>query len=453
MSLLNDFGKSLTDGFGNFLRGYTNVAQKIGRGVSTAGLLTDVDNPEYQDGIQLTDIQKTYEKSKDISPGQAFLAASDLPSPFTAIRGAAQILGDKTPTMFKKDFNIYDEQQRKQAFQNEIVGKLASGSVDAVVTWFADPLVIGGKAIKIARVGAQVGKVNIPGLIEQRLPKTAEEISKAVTKGGWDRFLDEVIRPDMDASALLKNKTVRRSSNPELLASVFGNITDKEVGKTVLKAVLGDDASVKLLEKSANNADVAAVIKRQQRKIDKLRPNRDINAELLKQQEELLEARKKGFKDLAWEAAYSLDSLFTAFDQRQLQSLEETYAQRIQAAGEDSNKRAQLEAEFEAKREEIQKRGVKRKKALAMAEAAINTAVAITKTYAQFGFPFGLGLAAAQAAVGAVQIAAFITALGTIVKTVKVLRNALPALSESETAASISFCLVDLGSIPCLIAE
>lgn len=287
MSLLNDFGKSLTDGFGNFLRGYTNVAQKIGRGVSTAGLLTDVDNPEYQDGIQLTDIRKTYEKSKDISPGQAFLAASDLPSPLTAIRGAAQILGDKTPTMFKKDFNIYDEQQRKQAFETEIVGKLASGSVDAVVTWFADPLVIGGKAIKVARVGAKVGKLDIPGLIEQRLPKTAEEISKAVTKGGWDRFLDEVVRPDMDASALLKNKTVRRSSNPELLASVFGNITDKEVGKTVLKAVLGDDASVKLLEKSANNSDVAAIIKRQQRKIDKLRPNRDINAEILNSPDEL----------------------------------------------------------------------------------------------------------------------------------------------------------------------
>jgi len=201
MSLLNDFGKSLTDGFGNFLRGYTNVAEKIGRGVSTAGLLTDVDNPEYKDGIQLTDIRKTYEKSKDISPGQAFLAASDLPSPLTAIRGAAQILGDKTPTMFKKDFNIYDEQQRKQAFETEIVGKLASGSVDAVVTWFADPLVIGGKAIKVARVGAKVGKLDIPGLIEQRLPKTAEEISKAVTKGGWDRFLDEVVRPDMDAAA------------------------------------------------------------------------------------------------------------------------------------------------------------------------------------------------------------------------------------------------------------
>jgi len=137
-----------------------------------------------------------------------------------------------------------------------------------------------------------------------------------------------------------------------------------------------------------------------------LQASDSFNAELLKQQEALLEARKKGFQDLAWEAAYSLDSLFTAFDQRQLQSLEETYAQRIQAAGEDSNKRAQLEAEFEAKREEIQKRGAKRKKALAMAEAAMNTAVAITKTYAQFGFPFGLGLAAAQAAVGAVQIAA-----------------------------------------------
>lgn len=286
MSLLNDFGKSLSEGFGNFLRGYTNVAEKIGRGVSTAGLLTDVDNPEYKDGIQLTDVEKTWEKSKDISPGQAFIAASDLP-PFGIVRDAARVLGDKTPTMFKKDFNIYDEQQRKQAFETEIVGKLASGSLDAVVTWFADPLVIGGKAIKVARVGAKIGKLEVPGLIEQRLPKTAEEISKAVTKGGWDRFLDEVVRPDMDAAALLKNKTVRRSSNPELLASVFGNITDKEVGKTVLKAVLGDADSVKLLEQSANNADVATVIKRQQRKIDKLRPYRDINAELLNAPEEL----------------------------------------------------------------------------------------------------------------------------------------------------------------------
>lgn len=130
------------------------------------------------------------------------------------------------------------------------------------------------------------------------------------------------------------------------------------------------------------------------------------NDQQQKDLEDLIEARKKAFQDLAWEAAYSLDSLFTAFDQRQLQSLEETYAQRIKAAGEDTTKRAQLEAELEAKSAEIQKKGLRRKKALAMAEAAMNTAVAITKTYAQFGFPFGLGLAIAQAAVGAVQIAA-----------------------------------------------
>jgi tape measure domain-containing protein len=123
-------------------------------------------------------------------------------------------------------------------------------------------------------------------------------------------------------------------------------------------------------------------------------------------QEDLIEARKKAFKDLAWEAAYSLENLFSAFDERQIKSLEASYQQRIKYAGKDTDERARLEAEFEAKREEIQRRGAKRKKALAMAEAAINTAVAITKTYAQFGFPFGLGLAIAQAAVGATQIAA-----------------------------------------------
>lgn len=132
----------------------------------------------------------------------------------------------------------------------------------------------------------------------------------------------------------------------------------------------------------------------------------DFYAKQLQQQKDLIEARKKAFKDLAWEAAYSLDDLFSAFDQRQIKSLEESYQQRIKFAGKDSEERARLEAEFEDKREEIQRRGAKRKKALAMAEAAINTAVAITKTYAQFGFPFGLGLAIAQAAVGATQIAA-----------------------------------------------
>ena len=126
----------------------------------------------------------------------------------------------------------------------------------------------------------------------------------------------------------------------------------------------------------------------------------------LQQQNDLIDQRKKALQDLAWEAAYSLDSLFTAFDQRQIKTLEESYAQRIKAAGEDSNKRAQLEAEFEAKKEEIQKRGAKRRKAIAIAEAAMNTAVAVTKTYAQFGFPIGLPLAIAQAALGAVQVAA-----------------------------------------------
>ena len=126
----------------------------------------------------------------------------------------------------------------------------------------------------------------------------------------------------------------------------------------------------------------------------------------MQQQEDLIEARKQAFKDLAWEAAYSLDDLFTAFDQRQIKSLEASYQQRIKYAGKDSEERARLEAEFESKREEIQRRSVKRKKAIAMAEAAMNTAVAITKTYAQFGFPFGLPLAVAQGALGAVQIAA-----------------------------------------------
>ncbi|HSG61664.1 MAG TPA: hypothetical protein VLA24_09545, partial [Pseudomonadales bacterium] len=77
----------------------------------------------------------------------------------------------------------------------------------------------------------------------------------------------------------------------------------------------------------------------------------------------------------------------------------------LAAAGDSTTKRAAIEAEYEAKREELQKKAGKRKKAFAMAEAAMNTAVAITKTYSEFGFPIGLPLAIAQGALGAAQIA------------------------------------------------
>ena len=278
MSLLDNFGQSLSKGFGKFLETYDKIAKPIGQTISTGFLLGDRENPELQDGFQLDDVKRTYERAKTISPGQAMLVSEI--SPFKGITEVAKVgikaFGKEAPKFLQEDFNIYEEQQRKQAFEEEIVGKIASGTIDAVVTWFADPLVVGGKAIKIARMGTKGGK--IPGIIETRAPVTAEQISNAVNKGGWDEFIRFASRQDVDKATLLKNKTVQKSSNPELLASVLGDVGDVEVGRTVLKAVLGDAESLTRL--TGEHANIQASILRAGKKIDKFRPGKDVNGVL-----------------------------------------------------------------------------------------------------------------------------------------------------------------------------
>ncbi|MGI9159734.1 MAG: tape measure protein [Saprospiraceae bacterium] len=125
----------------------------------------------------------------------------------------------------------------------------------------------------------------------------------------------------------------------------------------------------------------------------------------LEDQKKQKERLKEEWTQLAVDAVYALDQLFGAFEARQLATLEKSYKAQLLTAGDSATKRAAIEAEYEAKREELQKKAGKRKKAFAMAEAAMNTAVAITKTYSEFGFPIGLPLAIAQGALGAAQIA------------------------------------------------
>jgi hypothetical protein len=127
MSLIGDWAEKTKNAFGSTLKGYVeNVAKPVGRGISTAVLLTDKDNPVYKDGFQLTDIKQTFDDyAGEISPGQALLGGSEVLQPF---RGAGQLVfGNKLPTFAKENFDLYDEDQRKQAFETDMMGRILSG--------------------------------------------------------------------------------------------------------------------------------------------------------------------------------------------------------------------------------------------------------------------------------------------------------------------------------------
>jgi len=81
----------------------------------------------------------------------------------------------------------------------------------------------------------------------------------------------------------------------------------------------------------------------------------------------------------------------------------------INANIKDEDKRQKailaLEAEFQIKRTAMAREAAKQSKAIALMEAVVNTADAITKALAQGGFIFGIPMAAIMAAIGAIQIA------------------------------------------------
>lgn len=289
MSLLSDWAVNTARGVGNvFNTYYQKVSRPIGRAISTGLLLTDKDNPVYKDGFQLSDVGQTYrEYAKDISPGQALLAGSavadTLLAPAKLASKTSELLGGTGgPTLFKGSFDIYDAAQRKQAFSDEMTGKILSGITDAAVTWYADPLSKVGKAMKVARGGGKILGKEFQGVLDPKLGLKTNFKSE-----GWDTLLRYAVKDDTDASKLLFNRVVKRSSNPELLASVLGDIKVSQfdtpeliakygsaeeaavdVARTVLQAATGNKAAKVKIWNSPSIAKYAAQIDRAEGKLD-----------------------------------------------------------------------------------------------------------------------------------------------------------------------------------------
>lgn len=104
----------------------------------------------------------SWDDANEVSYGQAQTAAGainrakygmagDVLNFFTG-PGATAAGGAAESMPIGVDFDITDPQQRKAAFEDSEVGKWTSGLIDTAFTIFMDPLVFGGKALKITRL-------------------------------------------------------------------------------------------------------------------------------------------------------------------------------------------------------------------------------------------------------------------------------------------------------------
>ena len=291
MSLISDWAVNTARGVGNaFTTYYNKVSKPIGRAISTGLLLTDKENPLYKDGFQLSDVGDTYRQyAKDISPGQALTSGSAvgdiLFAPIKLAAKGSQLLGrDNAPTLFKGSFDVYDAAQRKQAFSEELTGRLLTGTIDAAVTWYADPLSKVGKVAKVARGGGKLLGKEFQGVLDPKLGLKTDYTSE-----GWDTFLRYAVQDSTDFSRVVTHRIAQKSSNPELLASVLSDINVSqfntpeliakygsaeeaavEVARTVMKAATGDKAAKTKIWSSPNFAKYGAQLDRASGELDLL---------------------------------------------------------------------------------------------------------------------------------------------------------------------------------------
>lgn len=228
---------------------YTAVRPIVTRPISTA-LLAEADNIS---GEGYNFIQN-WKLAKEVSPGQAFGGYVGAVGERLGVTPLLEEQGVPLPTFLDPNFNIADPDQRKQAFQDEIFGKFFTGGVDGLLSWYADPLVLAGKGLGVARTlgldqpirtvddiarlrseldahgawlksGGVIGRETPMGVIAQRL-----------TEGDAVKNFDDVF--------------VRRTTARNFVADVTGELKTFDEVADFLSAAAGDMASLKKLERT-----------------------------------------------------------------------------------------------------------------------------------------------------------------------------------------------------------
>ena len=227
----------------NYMKAVDGIAA-IGSGIGLAA------NPNYW--ANRTAESDLFSDAFAVSPGAAWVSLNDVPAQLAGIDTRTIVNQEGSVYQQKSDFNIADPTQRAAMFESGGTNQIASGLVDGLYGFFLDPLVIGGKGIKIFRFGTQAMGTDIVGWtsrkvvgakvvkqIETEADNTIQNIANgATTDTAMLRNAERIVDGDYMG---LRELDIFQGSNRDLLASLGATIKDKTEAIQFLAAAAGSN--------------------------------------------------------------------------------------------------------------------------------------------------------------------------------------------------------------------
>jgi hypothetical protein len=200
----------------------------------------------------------SWDEAADVSVGQvvvanAALSAQDIEEGDVAkglfglaTAGPIGLFGTQiSEDVIGSDFDITNEAERNRAFTEDPLGKWTSGLTDAVFTVAADPLIVGGKALKVARI-KWVDKPIVSQKQRDELAATLADDASKLASGqeqnlsSYGRFLNWVGEEGRTIDEIYNHPTIKEATNRDELTSLLANADNFNERSLIMRVAYGD---------------------------------------------------------------------------------------------------------------------------------------------------------------------------------------------------------------------
>jgi len=262
---------------------YAIYSKYVSRPVTTALLATgDLSNNNQGSVFSGDTWDRAWTDAKHVSPGQV-LYANFIKDP--------EGNGKFESGMNKDGTLIWDHPDQVANYYNHGVQAWVSGGLDAGFSWYADPLVLAGKAAKATKVAGYVrpsietanetmlgaatkGAIGLTGKVIRSTPEQIDaaqaafdgrrfnnSIEKNLTNSTFNKFGDYIesnkqkLGADFPAWAA-RQKWATQGGNSSGIAAAFTHAADRDEINNVLKVAMGDQTAIANI--APKNAELAA---------------------------------------------------------------------------------------------------------------------------------------------------------------------------------------------------